>query len=172
MDLHYPIGECTPPATIRRTELDSWIGQLEALPGNLRNAVEGLSDDQLDTPYRPCGWTVRQVVHHLADGHLNAYLGFRCALTQQVPTMNQVDAESWAELLDARSGPIGPSLALTDGLHRRWVMLLRSLPDDGFKRTFRQADEELSLEGVLCYFAWHSRHHVAQILNLRKRKGW
>jgi hypothetical protein len=171
-DLRYPIGECSPPATIGRAELNAWIGQLEALPGNLRDAVWGLSDDQLDTPYRPGGWTVRQVVHHLVDGHLSAYLGFRFALTRQVPAVNPVDGGSWAELIDAKSGPIQPSLALTDGLHRRWVMLMRSLPDDSFKRTFRQADEELSLEALLCYFAWYARHHVAQIFNLRRRKGW
>jgi hypothetical protein len=136
MDLRYPIGECSAPATIRRVDLDAWIGQLEALPGNLRNAVEGLSDDQLDTPYRPGGWTVRQVVHHLADGHLSAYLAFRFALTRQVPAVSAVDEESWAELIDATSGPIEPSLDIVCGLHRRWVMLLRSLPDDTFKRTF------------------------------------
>ena len=173
-DLRYPIGPYSPPSTIRRAELDAWIAELEALPGNLRNAVEGLSDDQLDKRYRPGGWTVRQVVHHIADGHLNSYTRFRLALTEQTPTIKPFEETAWAELPDAKSGPIEPSLALADGLHRRWVMLLRSLSDDDFKRSYRHPErgELTTLDSTLGYFAWHSRHHVAQILNLRKREGW
>jgi hypothetical protein len=120
-DLRYPIGQYSPPLTIRRVERDVWIGELEALAGNLRNAVEGLSDDQLDQPYRPGGWTVRQVVHHIPDSHLSAYMFFRLALTEQAPTIKPIEETAWADLPDAKSGPIEPSLALTDALHRRWV---------------------------------------------------
>ena len=173
MDLRYPIGPYSPPSTIRRAERDAWIAELEALTGNLRNAVEGLSDDQLDKPYRPGGWTVRQVVHHISDGHLSASVFVRLALTEQAPMIKPIEEAAWAELPDAKSGPIEPSLVLTDALHRRWVMLLRSLSDDDFKRSFRHPDGgEFSLDWTVGYFAWHSRHHVAHILNLRKREGW
>ena len=173
MDLRYPIGPFSPPATIGRAERDAWIAELEALPANLRHAVEGLSDAQLDQPYRTGGWTLRQVVHHIPDGHLSAYMFVRLALTEQSPTIKPIEEAAWAELPDAKSGPIEPSLALADALHRRWVMLLRALPDDAFKRAFRHPrGDELSLDWALSYFAWHSRHHVAQILNLRKREGW
>jgi len=173
MDLRYPIGPYSPPSTIGRAERDAWIAEVEALTGHLRNAVEGLSDDQLDQPYRTDGWTVRQVVHHIADGHMSAYMFVRLALTEPTPAIKPIEEAAWAELPDAKSGPIEPSLALTDALHLRWVMLLRSLPDDDFKRSFRHPDgRELTLDWTLGYFAWHSRHHVAQILNLRKRQGW
>jgi uncharacterized damage-inducible protein DinB len=172
-DLRYPIGPYSPPSTIGRAERDAWIAELAALGGNLRHAVEGLSDDQLDKPYRPGGWTVRQVVHHIPDGHLSAYMFVRLALTEQEPTIKPIEETAWAELPDAKSGPIESSLALTDALHRRWVMLFRSLPDDDFKRSFRHPDGAvLSVDWTLGYFAWHSRHHVAQILGLRKREGW
>ena len=173
MDLRYPIGPYSPPSTIRQAERDVWIAELEALTANLRNVVEGLSDEQLDTPYRPGGWTVRQVVHHIPDGHLSAYMFVRLALTERAPTIKPIEEAAWAELPDAKSGPIEPSLALTDALHRRWVMLLRSLSDDDFKRSFRHPEGgESALDRTLGYFAWHSRHHVAHILNLRKREGW
>jgi hypothetical protein len=172
-DLRYPIGPYSPPSTIRRAELDAWIAELEALTGNLHKAVEGLSDGQLDKPYRPAGWTVRQVVHHIPDGHLSADTFVRLALTEQAPTIKPIQETAWAELPDAKSGPIEPSLALTDALHRRWVMLLRSLSDGDFKRSFRHPDGgELALDWTLGYFAWHSRHHVAHILNLRKPEDW
>jgi uncharacterized damage-inducible protein DinB len=152
----------------------AWIAELETLPGNLRNAVEGLSNDQLDAPYRSGSWTVRQVVHHIADGHLNSYTRFRLVLTEQRPTIKPFEEPAWAELPDAKLGPIEPSFALTDGLHRRWVMLLRSSSDDDFKRSYRHPErgESAILDRTLGYFAWHSRHHVAQILSLRKREGW
>src|SRR5258706_7120129 len=158
---------------MRRAEYDGGIAELEAWVNILRNGVEGWSDDQLDTPYRPGGWTVRQVVHHIPDGHLSASMFFRLALTEQAPTIKPIEETAWAELSDAKSGPIEPSLALTDALHRRWVMLLRSLPNDDFKRSFRHPERgEVMLDWTLGYFAWHSRHHVAHIVNLRKREGW
>ena len=170
-DLRYPIGPYRSPSAIRRAEFDAWIADLEALPSNLRDAVRGLSDDQLDIPYRPGGWTARQVVHHIADGHMSAYTRFRLALTEETPTVKPFEETAWAELPDAKSGPIEPSLAIVGGLHRRWVMLLRSMSDDDFKRQYRhpQRSELVRLEDTLSYFAWHSRHHVAQILSVRNR---
>jgi|SRR3974377_291847 len=169
-DLRYPIGPHAAPTNVRRADLDAWITELQALPRNLRNAVEGMSDEELDTPYRAGGWTARQVAHHIADGHMSAYTRFRLALTEETPTVKPFDETLWAELVDAKTGPIEPSLALVDGLHQRWVMLLRSLSDVDFKRRYRHPDrgELIPLEETLSYFAWHSRHHVAQILSVRK----
>jgi hypothetical protein len=110
MDLRYPIGPYRPPSTIRRAEREAWIAELETLPGNLRNAVDGLRDDQLDTLYRPGGWTLRQVVHHIADGHLNSYTRFRLALTEQTPTIKPFDETAWAELPDAKRLALPPSI--------------------------------------------------------------
>jgi|SRR5271165_108038 len=172
-DLRYPIGQYCPPASVGRAERDAWIAELEKLPGNLRNAMEGLRDAQLDTPYRPGGWTIRQIGHHIADGHLNSYTRFRLALTEETPTIKPFEVDAWSELPDAKSGPIAPSLGMLDALHRRWVMLLRSLSDDDFKRSYVHPSGELvTLDRALSYFAWHSRHHVAQILSVRKREGW
>lgn len=172
-DLRYPIGPHRLPTNVGRAERDAWIAELEKLPVNLRNAVEGLSAAQLDTPYRPGGWTIRQLVHHIADGHLNSYARFRLALTEETPTTKPFEVDAWSELPDAKSGPIEPSLGMTEALHRRWVTLLRSLSDDDFKRSYRHpAGELVTLDRALSYFAWHSRHHVAQILSARKREGW
>ncbi len=172
-DLRYPIGQYRPPETIGRAHLNAWIADLEALPANLRRAVDSLSDNQLETRYRPGGWTIRQIVHHIPDGHLNSYTRFRLGLTEHTPTVKPFEEAAWAELSDAKSGPIEPSLALTDGLHQRWTMLLRSLSDDDFKRTVRHPERgEMALDWILGYFAWHSRHHVAHILNSRRREGW
>ena len=173
MDLRYPIGQYNPPSTIRRAEFDAWIAELEALPGNLRNAVEGFERRSAEPAVSPRRLDARQVVYHIPDGHLSAYMFFRLALTEQEPTIKPIEETAWAELPDAKSGPIEPSLALTDALHRRWVMLLRSLPDEDFKRSFRNPGHGVvSLDWTLGYFAWHSRHHVAHILNIRKREGW
>lgn len=173
-DLRYPVGPYRPPAEVRRSDLDAWIAELDALPRHLRDTVAGLNDAQLDTPYRPGGWTVRQIVHHLADGHLNVYTRYRLALTEQTPTVKSFDVDAWAELPDAKSGPVEPSLALIEGLHGRWTRLLRSLSDADLERSYQHPEDEepAALGRTLGYFAWHSRHHVAQILALRKRHGW
>lgn len=172
--MRHPIGEYSAPEIIGGAQREEWIDELERLPANLRTAVAGLSDEQLDTRYRPDGWTIRQVVHHLADGHLNSYTRFRLALTEDTPTIKPFDETAWAELPDAKSGPIEPSLKLLEGLHQRWVLLFRSLSDEDFKRAYRHPDRrELTiLDATLGYFAWHSRHHVAQITGLRDRQGW
>lgn len=171
IDLRYPLGLHRSPSKVSRADLDAWIAELEALPRNLRKAVEGLSEAELNTSYRPGGWTTRQVVHHIADGHMSAYTRFRLALTEDTPTFKPFEETLWAELVDAKTGPVEPSLILVDGLHQRWVMLLRSMSDADVKRRYRHPDrgELIPLEETLSYFAWHSRHHVAQILSVKKR---
>ena len=136
-------------------------------------AVAGLDDRQLDTPYRPGGWTVRQVVHHYADSHANSYVRFRLALTEDAPVIKPYDEQRWAELPDAKSAPISVSLTLLSALHQRWVLLLRSLDDQTFARTFIHPElGEMRLDKTLGLYAWHCHHHVAHITNLRARQGW
>ncbi|MEK6570441.1 MAG: YfiT family bacillithiol transferase, partial [Bacteroidota bacterium] len=150
-----------------------FIQHLADAPANLRGAVRGLSDRQLDTPYRPGGWTVRQVVHHVPDSHLNAYIRFKLALTENEPTIKPYEQQLWAELPDARTGPIEMSLALLEALHKRWVLLLQSLNPSDFNRTFRHPELGLmTLDRTLALYAWHGRHHVAHITSLRERMGW
>jgi hypothetical protein len=172
-DLRYPVGRYTPPEPITAAHRPDWIEQIGHAPAALRDAVRGLSDAQLDTPYRPGGWTVRQVVHHLPDSHLNAYIRFKLALTEDEPTIKPYDEARWAVLEDGRNGPPDASLAMLDGLHARWVRLLRSLGARDFARTFNHPEHgKLTLDWVLGMYAWHGRHHVAHITFLREREGW
>jgi uncharacterized damage-inducible protein DinB len=139
----------------------------------LRAAVTGLNDTQLNTEYRPGGWTVRQVVHHLADSHLHSYQRFRNALTQDRPSVNAYPQELWAELVDARSAPVDLSLALLDALHARWVLLLRSMGPAEFARSFVHSElGPVTLDQNLALYAWHGDHHIAHVTELRKRNGW
>jgi hypothetical protein len=139
----------------------------------LRRAVNGLSDNQLDTPYRPDGWTVRQVVHHVADSHMNSFIRFRLALTEENPTIKPYAEGLWAELPDAKGPLVEASLCLVDCLHQRWTALLRTLSPEQWTRTFRHPESGvMSLDKALGIYAWHSRHHVAHINNLRARMGW
>ncbi len=171
--LRYPTGRFEPPAEISQSQRELWIAELEALPSRLREATERLSDEQLDNPYRPGGWTVRQVVHHLPDSHLNSYTRFRLALTEDAPTIRTYHEELWAELPDARRGPIATSLALLEALHTRWTALLKSLTDEQFARTFVHPEwGGTRLDVALGQYAWHGRHHLAQIEGLRSRRGW
>lgn len=173
MDLQFPIGkfEYQGPATDEQRK--RLIEEIEQTPARLRAAVNGLSPEQLDTPYRPGGWTVRQVVHHLPDSHLNSYTRFRLALTEEEPTIRPYDEARWAELPDASRGPIEVSLDLLEALHRRWVLLLGSLTGDDCARTFRHPELGLmSLDKNVGLYAWHGRHHVAHITSLRERSGW
>jgi uncharacterized damage-inducible protein DinB len=173
MDLRYPIGDFEPPAGATAEMRDEWIAVLQAAPERFRAAVKGLSDEQLDTPYRPEGWTVRQVVHHVADSHMNSYVRFRLALTEDEPTIKPYDEAKWARLADAAAMPPEASLELLDGLHRRWVVLLRSLTPADFARTFRHPERGvMDLATTLALYAWHSRHHEAHITALREREGW
>lgn len=149
------------------------IEEIARTPANLRSAVQGLSTKQLDTPYRPGGWTVRQVVHHLPDSHMNSYVRFKLALTEDEPTIKPYAEDRWAELSDTKATPIETSLTLLDSLHARWVALLRSLDSEQWKRNFRHPElGPVSLEKSLALYAWHGRHHVAHIRNLREREGW
>ena len=142
-------------------------------PANLRAAVEGLNKEQLDTPYRDGGWTVRQVVHHVPDSHMNAYIRFKLALTEHEPVIKPYDEAAWAELPDTRETPIEASLAMLENLHDRWVYLLESMSDADFSKQFRHPDlGVMPLEKNLALYAWHGRHHVAHITSLRERKEW
>lgn len=171
-DLRYPIGEFVAPGSLTPAERVEAIEQIAQLPGRLRDAVAGLSDEQLDTPYRPGGWTVRQVVHHVPDSHLNAYVRWKLTLTEDVPTIRTYDEKRWAELPDTQA-PIDASLDLLEALHVRWVTLLRQLGDDAWERRLAHPEiGDLGLDDMLALYAWHSRHHVAHITSLRAREGW
>jgi uncharacterized damage-inducible protein DinB len=149
------------------------IGEIEVAAAQFRAAVQGLTGQQLDARYRPGGWTVRQVVHHVADSHLNAYIRFRLALTEDEPTIKPYDQAKWAELPDARTAPAETSLQLIDSLHQRWVVLLRSMSDADFARSFLHPERGvMRLDTTLAMYAWHSRHHRAHITGLRERMGW
>ncbi len=173
MDLQYPIGRFEWSGVNSDDDRKHYIEEIEQTPARLRAAVRGLSDAQLDTPYRPGGWTVRQVVHHLPDSHMNSYVRFRLALTEDAPTVKPYDEGRWAELADARTAPIEISLALLESLHARWVLLLRGFKPDDFAREFRHPEMGMvSLDRNLAIYAWHGRHHVAHITSLRERMGW
>ena len=176
-DLRYPIGnfEWLQPASDEESAKarEGYIEVLARTPLQMRSAVQGLTPKQLDTPYRPEGWTVRQVVHHVPDSHLNSYVRFKLALTEDEPTVKPYAEDRWAELADTKTTPIEVSLTLLDSLHDRWVRLLRSLTEDEWKRTFRHPEAGLmSLEKALALYAWHGPHHVAHVTALRARSGW
>jgi len=172
-DVKYPVGRYQPPEFISPGHRAAWIEQMAELPAQLSKAVAGLDDAQLDTPYRPAGWTIRQVVHHLPDSHLNSYTRFRLALTENSPLIKPYAEAAWAQLTDARTAPVAPSLALLAGLHARFVLLLRSLSGDDFVRTFRHPElGEIRLDWTLGLYAWHGLHHMAHINNLRTLHGW
>jgi uncharacterized damage-inducible protein DinB len=173
MDLRYPIGKFEAPPAFTPALRQQAIAQLAQAPAKLREAVRGLDDAQLDTPYRQGGWTVRQVVHHLADSHMNAYTRLRLALTEQHPTVKTYDEARWAELEDAKRAPVEVSLALLEALHHRLVRLWLALPAEAFSRTFVHPDHgPRTLDWLLFIYAWHGAHHTAHITELRKQKGW
>ena len=174
-DLRYPIGRFTPPdaATATAVTYARLIDEIERAPRELRAAVEGLTDAQLDTPYRDGGWTVRQVAHHVPDSHLNAYVRFKLALTEDAPVVKPYDEARWAELPDSRR-PIAGSLAMLDALHDRWVALLRAMSDEQWRRGYVHPEQgrTVPLDEVLGLYAWHGRHHTAHVTRLRERMGW
>ncbi len=172
-DLRYPIGPFAPPRPISFEHIQGAIGVIEACPAALRNAVRGLDATQLDTPYREGGWTVRQVVHHLPDSHMNAYIRTKLALTEEHPAVKPYNEAMWAELADARTAPIDLSLTLLDSLHGRWVCLLRSLEDAHFRRPlFHPEHGDITIALLTMLYEWHCLHHVAHITSLRARNGW
>lgn len=172
-DPRYPIGhfERVLPATAEQRA--ALIQQIADAPVNLRAAVAGLNDAQLDTSYRPGGWTVRQVCHHLPDSHLNSYIRFRLALTEDLPTIKPYNETLWAELSDAKHAPIDISLRLLESLHQRWVLLLRSMSPADFQRKLNHPETgENVLDFYLVLYAWHGRHHISQITSFRERMKW
>jgi hypothetical protein len=173
MDLSYPIGKYESKESLTIAEREAIIGQIAATPRHLRDAVSGLSLQQLDTPYRPGGWTVRQVVHHVPDSHMNSYIRFKLALTENEPTIKPYVEALWANLQDSRDTPVDVSLVLLESLHHRWDILLRSLQPADFSRRLRHPElGTMTLDNMLGLYSWHGRHHVAHITSLRRREGW
>jgi hypothetical protein len=172
-DLQYPVGKFVYEGPLSEDQKQRCLDEITQTPANMRAAVKGLSEAQLDTPYRPGGWTVRQVVHHVPDSHFNSYMRFKLALTENEPTIKPYAEDRWAELADTKLTPIEVSLTLLDSLHDRWMRLLRSLQPEDWKRTFRHPElGVMNLDKTLALYAWHGRHHVAHITSLRARSGW
>ena len=172
-DLRYPVGKFSYDSAIAAGARRDLIEQIADTPRALRAAVAGLDDRQLDTPYRPEGWTVRQVVHHVPDSHMNAYVRFKLALTEENPTIKPYDEAAWARVADTARTPVDVSLALLDALHARWVVLLRSLADADYTRTLVHPERgPITLDWLLQLYAWHGRHHTAHVTELRKRQSW
>ncbi|WP_010173769.1 YfiT family bacillithiol transferase [Bacillus coahuilensis] len=172
MNQRYPIGQYEVKEIITKDDIKRWIHQIEGLPSELHLAVAILTDDQLDTPYREGGWTVRQVVHHLADSHMNAYLRVKLALTEDNPIIKPYDEVKWAELVDYTL-PVHLSFKVLEGVHGHWALLLQNLSENELKRTFIHPDSgEGTIAKNIGMYAWHGRHHLEHILSLRKRMKW
>ena len=172
-DPRYPIGKFSFDGALSSQQRQQCLDDLEQTPARIRTALRGLSDAQIDTPYREGGWTLRQVAHHMPDSHMNAYVRFKMALTEDEPTIKVYLEDRWAELPEAKKAPIDVSLALLDCLHKRWMLFLRSLSDADWKRSYRHPELGLMpLEKALALYAWHGLHHEAHITVLRQRMGW
>jgi uncharacterized damage-inducible protein DinB len=174
-DLRYPVGKFVrPKVALTALERSSMINDIAAAPAAMRVATRGLKATQLDTPYRPDGWTVRQVVHHVPDSHMNAYTRFKLALTEDVPTIKPYDEAKWAELPDSKTDLVEESLVLLEVLHKRWLVVLTSMQQSDFLRKLNHPewDAPLTLDAMLALYAWHGKHHVAHITALRQRQGW
>jgi hypothetical protein len=173
-DPRYPVGQHQRRNELSSDERRAMIEVIAAAPARMRDAVAGLDETQLDTPYRDGGWTVRQVVHHLPDSHLNAYVRLKLALTEEQPTIKPYDESAWATLADSRITPIEVSLTLLETLHDRWVRLLGTLEPEDFQRVYLHPEHEghFTIDGLVAMYEWHSRHHVAHITSLRERMRW
>lgn len=172
MDLRYPIGTFQFDGEITDSVISGWISEIEVLPELVRNAVQSLNDEQLNTAYRPGGWTVRQVIHHVADSHMNAYIRFKLALTEDNPTIKPYNETEWAELPDYAL-PVETSLVLLESLHSRWTTVLRSLTPADLNKTFTHPESGVvSLSRNIGIYAWHGNHHLAHITSLSQRMGW
>jgi len=167
--LRFPIGKYSKPNVISKETLEDWIIDLEQFPDNLSNAVRNLSSEQLNTPYRPGGWTVSQVVHHCADSHLNSFIRFKLALTEDKPTIKPYYEDRWADLPDARDFPIESSLKIIEGVHQRWTHLIKNLSEEDLKKVFihPEHNKEFTLIETIGLYAWHSNHHLAHITSLK-----
>jgi hypothetical protein len=173
VDPRYPIGKFKRPETVTEHDRMAAIAALAELPGELKQALDGLDQAQLDTPYREGGWTVRQLVHHIADSHMNAFVRTRLALTEDSPVITGYDENAWAKLADSTSAPAGWSVGLLEGLHARWVALLQGFSEEQWQKGYRHPERGLStLELTAVLYGWHSRHHVAHITRLRESRGW
>jgi len=173
MDPRYPVGKFAMPTSISPALRQTAIEEIANAPAKLRSAVAGLTDSQLETPYREGGWTLRQVVHHMADSHLNAYIRLRLGLTETEPTIKAYQEADWARLEDAQHAPVEVSLKLLEPLHDRWVRLLRTVTPEQYARPIRHSESGLkNVEWLLFLYSWHGRHHTAHITELRKQKGW
>jgi uncharacterized damage-inducible protein DinB len=172
-DPRYPIGKFSYDGPLTAEQKKQYLDDIEQTPARLRAAVSGLSDQQLNTPYRDGGWTVRQLAHHVPDSHMNAYIRFKLALTEDDPTIKPYMEDRWAELPESKQAPIEVSLVLLDSLHRRWTMVLRNIKDSDWKRTFRHPEMgPMTLEKTLALYSWHGRHHIAHVTTLREKMGW
>ena len=172
-DPKYPIGKFAKPERFDAALREQCIREIAAAPAALRAAVAGWDDRKLDTPYRDGGWSVRQVVHHLPDSHMNAYVRWKLALTETEPVIKPYAEDRWAELPDAKLAPVDSSLALLESIHSRWVVCMRGMKTEEFEKKFRHPERGLmSLNDLLALYAWHGKHHVAHITTLRKKNGW
>jgi uncharacterized damage-inducible protein DinB len=172
-DPRYPIGKFSYSGSLTAEQKQQCLSDIEQAPANLRVALSGLSDLQLETPYRDGGWTLRQLAHHVPDSHMNSYIRFKLALTEDEPTIKAYMENLWAELPEAQHAPIEVSLTLLDALHRRWMLMLLKFTDTEWKRTYRHPElGPMTLEKTLALYAWHGRHHVAHVTSLREKMGW
>jgi hypothetical protein len=172
-DPRYPLGRFTPDPNPTPATRNRHIEQIAATPSAMRQTISGLTKDQLDTPYREGGWSVRQVIHHVPDSHLNAYIRFKWALTEDAPTIKPYDEGAWAQMKDSELTPVDVSLTLLESLHARWTVLLQSLRVEDFQRKFIHPDSgPHDLDWLLGLYSWHGNHHVAHITSLRERMGW
>ena len=172
-DVRYPVGPCEWPAEVSAEEKRTHLRDIAELPVKLRAAVAGLAVQHLDIPYREGGWTIRQIVHHIPDSHMNSYVRFKLALTEDQPTIKPYDEKLWAEMPEARTGPIEMSIDLVDALHRRWSLMLQNMTEADFERSLLHPDiGPLKLKSLVAGYGWHCRHHVAQIVATRRRMGW
>jgi uncharacterized damage-inducible protein DinB len=172
-DIRYPVGKWIRQPSVTAEECAAMIEQIASAPPALAAAVKGLTNAQLDTPYREGGWTPRQIVHHIADSHMNAYIRFKLGITENNPTIKPYDEKTWAETIDGRTAPVEVSLPVIDGLHKRWVQLLRSFEFGTFSRTVMHPERgPMTLSDLLQLYSWHGRHHTAHITGLRRRMGW
>jgi len=172
--LKYPIGKFEAPATITKEILSQWIADISSFPARLKNEVHHLTDEQLDTPYRPEGWTIRQVIHHCADSHMNSMTRFKLTLTEDQPTIKPYYEERWAELMDNKNMPIAPSLKMLEGIHERWKMLLNHLTEEQKARVFIHPEhgKTFRTDENIGTYAWHCNHHLAHITETKKRNNW
>jgi hypothetical protein len=173
-DLRYPIGKFEIPKTITASQITDWIEAIATFPVRLENEVKPLINDQLDTSYRPDGWTIRQVIHHCADSHMNSFIRLKLTLTENEPSIKPYDEAKWAELVDAKNLAIAPSLKMIDGIHERWTVVLRALTESQYNLQYIPPDHEnkIRIDEYIAMYAWHSNHHLAHITTTKKRNHW